>query len=591
MTRKVSTAGLAVLIGLNGCSTITDSPPPTASTPVVRTGEAARPIVSQPTPLSPEAFADRCAGLLATDLAWPDASTVVTSAVIKPASATVIVLPEHCEIVGAMARRTGAGGQTYQIGFHIRLPRDWNGRFLFQGGSGSNGEIGDALGGLAPGAPPALARGYAVVSQDSGHDNRTNTDPAKGGAVAFGFDPQARADYGGASLKSTTDVAKAAIRFVYEAEPSFSYFVGCSKGGQEGMAVAHRWPDAFDGVVAAAPGFALPRAAVAEAWDTQTFMALAPAGATNAAALAATFSSADLALVRDAVLDACDDLDGVDDGLVAAFAQCTTARVRPKLDVRTCRDAEADDCVTPAQIQALERSIGGPKTSAGKPLYSDWAWDAGIAAPGWRMWKLGDPSMRPPALNVILGLPSLAAVFSTPPRGLGGMDEAIAYALAYDFDRDASAIYATDGDFRQSAWDMVSARSPDLDAFRARGGRMIVPHGVSDPVFSINDTLTWFGEVDSRTHGEADTFVRVFPVPGMNHCNGGPATDQFDAFTSLVAWVEKGTPPDAIVARSGDNTPWPGRTRPLCPYPAIARYDGEGDIEAASSFHCERPAA
>src|SRR5690606_283341 len=113
------------------------------------------------------------------------------------------------------------------------------------------------------------------------------------------------------------------------------------------------------------------------------------------------------------------------------------------------------------------------------------------------------------------------------------------------------------------------------------------PHGVSDPVFSVNDTVAWYREVDRLNAGEAASFVRVFAVPGMAHCAGGPATDQFDAFEALVAWVEQGSPPDRILATAGPNTPWPGRSRPLCPYPQVARYTGEGSLEEAASFRCE----
>src|SRR5690606_11735750 len=130
----------------------------------------------------------------------------------------------------------------------------------------------------------------------------------------------------------------------------------------------------------------------------------------------------------------------------------------------------------------------------------------------------------------------------------------------FDFDRDAPKIYATDEVFTRSAWDDIGARSPDLAAFRARGGKLIVPHGVSDPVFSVVDTVTWFQEVDKLNSGQAADFVRVFPVPGMAHCAGGPTTDQYDAFEALVAWVEQSTPPDRIIAKAGPGTPWPGRS-------------------------------
>ena len=182
-----------------------------------------------------------------------------------------VTLPAHCELTGAMQERIGVDGQHYAIRFHLRLPLRWNGKFLFEGGGGTEGDLGSAIGATTPGAPPAIAQGYAVVSQDSGHDNATNSVPSRGGNVAFGFDPEARANYGGASLRLVAQTAKAIIHSYYGRLPQHSYFLGCSKGGQEGMVFAQRFPDEFDGIVAGAPGFSLPRAAVAEAWDTQAF--------------------------------------------------------------------------------------------------------------------------------------------------------------------------------------------------------------------------------------------------------------------------------------------------------------------------------
>jgi feruloyl esterase len=560
---------LMALLMLSACAV------PTARHP------AQAPPIAGTAPMAPDRFAQACAALSAAR--WPDPSTRIVRAAPQNATAST---PYHCEVQGVIGARVGVDGQAYKIGFHLRLPSDWNGRFFFQGGSGSNGELGDAMGRVAASAPTALSQGYAVLSQDSGHDNAANTRPAQGGPVAFGFDPQARADYGHASLLAATTAAKAAIVSLYGRAPRYSYFVGCSKGGQEGMALAQRYPTAFDGIIAAAPGFSLPRAAVAEAWDTQAFMSLIPGQATPSA-LAQTFSDADLRLVADATLAACDGDDGLVDGLIGAFARCTAAKVAPELQRRTCAGDKTQACLSPDQVAVLKRSFAGPRDSAGKALYADWAWDAGVAAPGWRLWKIGGVEARPPALNVLLGMPSLAAVFSTPPRGLADPSAALAFAKEFDADRQGAAIYATSDRFPRSAWDDIAARSPNLDAFRAHGGKLIVPHGVSDPVFSINDTLAWYGEVQARTGGKAASFARVFPVPGMNHCMGGPATDEFNAFQSLVAWVEDGQAPDAIIAKAGPTTPWPNRTRPLCAFPKIARYDGHGDINLATSFQCK----
>jgi feruloyl esterase len=533
---------------------------------------------------------------------WPDPTTRLESSRLNPAGpftpsgmpggppSAPIMLPEHCEVFGILHERLGVGGQHYAIRFHLRLPTMWNGRFFFQGGGGSNGVIGDALGPTSNVTPPALVQGYAVVSHDSGHDNTINSDPTHGGAVAFGFDPRARADYGHSSLEVVADAAKTAIKGYYGKMPQYSYFVGCSKGGQEGMAFAQRYPEEFDGIVAAAPGFSLPRAALAEAWDVQSIAGVGASADNQSLPLdrfADAFSESDLKLVADAILSVCDADDGVKDGLVGDFMACTDSRARPAVDALRCVAAKTPTCLSKDQIEALERIYGGPRDSKGRPLYRAWAWDAGIAGAGWRLWKLGSSDHKIPALNVALGGSSLASVFTTPPTPVAvDLPATLNYQLNFNFDRDAPKIYATHSDFAQSAWDDIAARSSDLTRFRAHGGKLIVPHGVSDPVFSILDTLDWYREVDARNHGEAGRFVRVFPVPGMGHCGGGPATDSFDAFSALRDWVERGVAPDRILASAGKNSPWPGRSRPLCAYPRSAHYAGYGSIDAADSFVC-----
>lgn len=546
---------------------------------------------------SESSAADRCAGLATAKPQWPDSTTRIEQTVWHAAGSQVpipmgppVTLPAHCELTGVMQERVGVDGQHYAIRFHLRLPMHWNGKFFFEGGGGTEGDLGTAIGQIWAGVAPAIAQGYAVVSQDSGHDNKINSVPNRGGPVAFGFDPEARANYGGASLKSVAEAAKAIIRIYYGRSPERSYFVGCSKGGQEGMVFAQRFPAEFDGIVAGSPGFSLPRAAVAEAWDTQAFGSLVGLTATNSSdpsLLPKSFSDAQFAVARDAILAACDADDGARDGITAAFESCTWPRVASELKRRICDTAKGDSCLTEAQIDVLGRVYAGPKDSTGKPLYANWPLDAGIGSQGWRIWKIGPTGGAFPGINVAMGAPALAAIFTTPPTALDANPKAaLDYALRFDFGRDAPKIYATQDPFQRSAWTDIAARSPHIEKFRARGGKLIVPQGASDPVFSLNDTLAWYREVDNLNGGTAANFVRVFPVPGMAHCGGGPATDQFDAFGALVNWVEKGVAPDRIVAKADPNSPWPGRTRPLCPYPQAAYYKGSGSLEDAASFVC-----
>jgi hypothetical protein len=513
-------------------------------------------------------------------------------------------LPEHCHVTGRIADRAGANGQRYGINFRLRLPTAWNGRFFFEGGGGSNGNIGNAYGVLQGRQPSvALALGYAVVSQDSGHDNQANNDPDRGGSQTFGFDPQARLDFGYNSYDQVATVAKALIERYYGRRPAKSYFAGCSEGGREGMMLSQRYPAQFDGILACSPGLNLPRAAVAEAWDSQAFADVARAGGlvdvNGQPHVNKAFTDEDLALVTRAILEACDARDGATDGMVQDFAACTTSVVAPKLSAITCRGAKADTCLSSPQVAALKKVFGGARTSKGAAVYAAWPWDAGVGGRsggtynmGWRIWKLG-PYGAPAnaAINLTLGASALPSIFVTPPVAVpmagGG---AAAYMLAFDVNQYRPALDNRADEFKASALEFMQADSTDLSAFKGRGGKLVIAQGVSDPVFSILDTIAWWEALNKANGGRAAEFTRLFAVPGMNHCAGGPSTDQFDAFGALVAWVEQGTAPDQILATAGPGTPWPGRTRPLCSYPAQARFKGIGDLETADSFICQPPA-
>lgn len=538
------------------------------------------------------ANADRCAALAGLHL--PGLGRI-TSAAPGPAELPpgpfgqpALALAPHCEVQGVMQERLGRFGQHYAIRYRLRLPANWNGRFLFQGGGGTNGEVGNAVGADNTSGPSALARGFAVVAQDSGHDNKVNFDPAWGGQTVFGTDPIARANYGHASLPLVTKAAKAVIARYYGKRAEHSYFLGCSKGGQEGMAAAQRYPTLFDGIVAAAPGFALPRAALSQAWSVQQFAALAqeqtgkPA---TVAALARTFTPADMMLVRKAVLDACDAADGLADGITSDFRQCRGDRVLNRLHARICRPGMDSECLTASQVDTLARVLTGPRNAAGRPIYAEWTWDGGIGSPMWSMWRTGSEQL--PAFDVALGGASLPTVFSVPPAQVGiSPDDILAMQLRYRFPDTEAAIYRRAGPFRTSAWQDIAMHSSNLDGFFAHGGKLLVPHGVSDPVFSVMDTLAWRDRVVQRYGARTDDGLRVFPVAGMAHCMGGPATSHYDALGALVDWVEQRKAPDSLLATADARTPWPGRTRPVCAWPRIARYRG-GDPERAESFACE----
>jgi feruloyl esterase len=268
--------------------------------------------------------------------------------------------------------------------------------------------------------------------------------------------------------------------------------------------------------------------------------------------------------------------------------------VKPTLAAMTCRGPKDDGCLSAVQVNSLVTLFDGATTTTGEAIYAPWAWDAGIGGKvgtayngGWRAWKIGAyGAPQNSGLNVVLGGAALAAVFVTPPSvapSTGG--GAAAYALKFDIDTYRRALSTPSGIYREPSLEFMRADVTDLSAFRRHGGKLMIAQGVSDPVFSILDTINWWNDVN-RASGGASDFVRLFAVPGMNHCQGGPATDRFNAFGALVDWVERGTRPDRIVATAGPATPWPGRTRPLCAYPTIARYSGQGNLEDAASFVC-----
>jgi feruloyl esterase len=555
--------------------------------------------------------AQRCAALKnAKNL--PNPTTVITSATLNAATGTgtdgrrtaTATLPEHCEVFGKLNERTGIDGQPYAIKFHMRLPTVWNGRFYFQGGGGLNGVVGDALGSVQD-PTDLLARGYAIVSQDAGHDNAVNNDPARGGPASFGLDPQARIDMGYNSYIQVTNTAKGLISSYYGHAPEKSYFSACSEGGREGVMLSQRFPDAFDGILSKSPMLRIPQHAVAAIRDSQAFAAVARSmnlvDANGQPAINKTFTENDLKLVSDAVLAACDTLDGLADGMVQNFTACKTSLVRPKLSAITCRGPKTEGCLSPIQVEAIETVFGGTRTSSGVQIHPGYAWDTGLTdsaniarsplTPGvigsWRDRKLGRfDSPVNGGQSVTLAL-ALGNILVTPPAivaSSGGTP--VGYGLNVHID-DAMRLMANTTDaFREPSLEFLKADTTDVAAFKSHGGKLLIVHGVSDSATSVLETIDWWDQVNARNGDRAKEFVRLFPVPGMNHCGGGNATDQFDAFDALVSWVETGVAPDRILATAPPASPWPGRTRPLCVYPAYAHYTGTGSIEDAANFAC-----
>lgn len=208
------------------------------------------------------------------DMVWPNAATVVEVAAWRdaaPATASAAALPEHCEVSGTIAKRTGIDGYPYEIKFRLRMPAEWNGRFFMEGGGGTNGSLSAATGSIGGGQiESALSRNFATIATDGGHDNAVNDNPDALGTVAFGLDPQARLDMGYNSYDQVTQAGKAAVARFYGRAADKSYFIGCSEGGREGMMLSQRFPSHYDGIVAGAPGYQLPKAGISGAWTTQS---------------------------------------------------------------------------------------------------------------------------------------------------------------------------------------------------------------------------------------------------------------------------------------------------------------------------------
>lgn len=495
----------------------------------------------------------------------------------------------HCRVTGRMNERTGVNGMDYALGFELRLPDAWNGRFVHQFNGGNDGEVKPAVGPLLSGdkADTALSRGYAVVSSDAGHDGGKFRDHGLAGGARFGFDPEARAAYGYTAVRDLNPVAEALVEGYYGQDIAYSYGIGGSNGGRHAMVAAARMPGAFDGLLVGYPGFNLPRAALQHALDVQAFRSVSDD-------LKTAFTREDLSLVADKVLEACDGLDGLDDGWIGDTDACQATFDPASL---TCAEGQNSSCLTPAQTAALETIHAGPIGAEGQQLYSDWAWDIGIASGNWRFWKLESPI--PPWGNkpiiAVMGAASLAQIFTTPPTPVDGSPEALEqFLMDFDIAGQADEIFATDKTYTESAMEFMTPPGlddPELAAFRDAGGKMLILHGVSDPVFSVNDTARWYERLDANNGGKAGDFVTFYRNPGMPHGAGGPSTDAYDLMTPLVNWVENGQAPGAIVAGVTEGNA-EGRaalgdvTRKLCPYPQVARYKG-GDASSQESFACE----
>ncbi len=452
-----------------------------------------------------------------------------------------VALPAYCRLDATLDRREGADGKSYGIGFALALPAAWNGRFLFQGGGGLNGSVAPPLGRTGQG-DAALARGFAVVTTDTGHKGAV-FDPS------FMRDQQASLDFAYQAVGRVAVLARQILAQYYGTPAAHAYFMGCSTGGREGMLMVQRHPTYFDGVIVGAPAMRTSASGIGDEWVATMLNRAAPVDASGKPDVRHLFTDGERKTIIDGVLAACDGRDGVKDGLIADPIGC-------QFDPATlrCTGAKTDACLSAAQVDALHTAFAGPKDSKGRQVYPGFPFDTGIAATE--------------------GIPGLLA---------GSMNPVGPPFTATEMDVDARADAAAASP--QAALSQTATWT-NLNTFSGRGGKLLFYHGVSDPWFSALDTLDYYERM-TKANGGAETVAgwsRLFLVPGMSHCGGGPATlDTFDMLGAIVDWVEKDAAPESIRATGRG---WPGRSRPLCPFPSHAQYKGAGNPEDASSFEC-----
>ncbi|MEP7355249.1 MAG: tannase/feruloyl esterase family alpha/beta hydrolase [Acidobacteriota bacterium] len=466
------------------------------------------------------------------------ADVKINSAKLVPAAAN---LPEHCEIQGVIWP---------EAKFVVKLPSNWNSRFEMVGNGGWAGTITTAA------VNTAVGLGYASTSTDTGHD--AAKEPGAIFAMKSETNPNAARkviDHGYLAVHETALLAKKMIRVYYGVDPLYSYWVGCSTGGRQGLMEAQRYPEDFDGYVVGAPVLNLTGLQTKAVWN---WVALGPG--------AGEIKAEKLKALADGVYGKCDALDGLKDGIIENPLACD---FHPERDLTACKGAETPDCFTPPQIAALKVIYDGPKNSKGEVIFPGFP-------PGGEAFALG---ARGPARSGWDG--GMSASF-----GLG--DTFMKY-MAFDTPRGASWDYKTlnldtDPAKMTNVGLIINATITDLSAVKARGGKVLHYHGWADPGVTPKMSVDYY-EAVQKTMGSTSDFYRFFPVPGMFHCSGGPGCGEVDWLSAIVSWVEKGTAPTMLVGshvEAGKTT----RTRPVCMYPTVAHYKGSGSIDAAENFTC-----
>jgi feruloyl esterase len=470
----------------------------------------------------------------------------VISATVIPASATA---PEHCRVSMMVPP---------EINIEVNLPAAWNGRLYMFGNGGWAGESFEAAGRAANRAR-GLQAGFVTAATDTGHS------AANEPGASFALSRQKLLDFGFRSLHVTVEAAKLMVRTYYGAAPTKSYYEGCSQGGRQGLTLAQRFPNDFDGIVAGAPALNQVGTHLARAYWMR--------------GLAANpFPASKLGLLANRVYEQCDARDGLKDGLIDDPRRCD---FQPARDLPHCAaGADQADCFTANQIAALER-IYGDVMSQGQRFFPGWPVGAEVAGPNGQSGWLGQEIDGPngPGAWTSYGFNFLR--FIAPGARAGNVEtDANSTFSKFDIDKDPARM----GELRQ----ILDANDPDLSAFRRRGGKLLMYYGWADPQLNPKMGVEYYQQTAEKMGASTGEFFRLFMVPGMFHCGGGVGTSQFDAATPLLKWVETGTAPARIeAARVVANKVV--RTRPLCAYPQVARYQGAGSIDDAANFTCVKP--
>jgi len=503
------------------------------------------------------ASAAKCAELV--KLSLPDVT--ITSATNTPAgrftptgSSNSMETPAFCRVV-AVATPTSDS----IINFEVWIPpaEHWNHNFVGVGNGGYMGAV--SYGALTN----ALHRGFAAASTDTGHSGEDLK-------FAAGH-PEKTVDWGYRSVHIMTESAKLIIRNYAGLFPQHSYFGGCSTGGEQALSEAQRFPEDYDGVVAGDPGNDRVHLNAGFLW------AFAATHDTNGNAILPTSK---LPLVNKAALAACDGLDGIKDGIISEPETC---HFDP--GVLLCKDAENDQCLTTAQIEAVRKVYAGPRNPrTGEQIIAGYS-----------------PGSESPVGDDLDGGWKTYITDRKEPMRLGFWQHWVFNDAAWDwrtFDYDRDVAYA---DAKLAA---VNASNPDLSRFRARGGKILMYSGWADPIGPPMDAVNYYKRVENVMGGreETESFFRLFMVPGMSHCRGGPGPNNFgglstitspqistdpehDVLSALVQWIEKDSAPNHIIATHLTNGTI-DRTRPLCPYPKIAHWNGSGSSDHAKNFTC-----